>query len=275
MAEQYSGSEVASLTNVIKDFPHQRVLHDSNFGIPEGSVTLICGPSGSGKSTSVRMIPDLEQPTEGEVHLFGESIRSMRSKDLRKIIGAKVSYVQQDPALESGLTVYENLILTAQELRPARRERPAIRKRANEMVEAFGIEKLANRNANRALSGGEKAKVALARALVKRPELLILDEPTSAVDPKGTVDIFNRLQTLNDEEGITMIIISHDDEMARTIEDVLARRTRALLLDARASVEMAKPVADLLAQELAHDEAWKEQQIKDYTELANRYLVTK
>lgn len=232
MAEQYSGSEVASLTNVIKDFPHQRVLHDINFGIPEGSVTLISGPSGSGKSTSVRMIPDLEQPTEGEVHLFGESIRSMRSKDLRKIIGAKVSYVQQDPALESGLTVYENLILTAQELRPARRERPAIRKRANEMVEAFGIEKLANRNANRALSGGEKAKVALARALVKRPELLILDEPTSAVDPKGTVDIFNRLQTLNDEEGITMIIISHDDEMARTIA------TREVVIDSGRTVDI-------------------------------------
>lgn len=224
--------EVASLKDVVKDFPHQRVLHNVNFALPEKSTTLISGPSGSGKSTSVRMIASLEQPTSGEVQLFGKSTKNMRAKDLRKLISSEVSYVQQDPALDSGLTVYENLLLTAQELKFKRRERAEIRERVGELALTFGITHLLNREANRALSGGEKAKVALARSLVKRPALLILDEPTSAVDPKGTVEIFERLQTLQQKEDLTMLIISHDDEMAREIA------TQEVVIDSGRTVDM-------------------------------------
>lgn len=217
--------EVASLKGVAKDFPHQRVLHNVSFDIPRGSTTLISGPSGSGKSTSIRMIADLERPTEGEVQLFGQSMRQMNPKVLRKVVAEKVSFVQQDPALDGGLSVYENLLLTTQALRSKRRERAQIRERVGEVALMFGIAHLLDRQADMTLSGGEKAKVALARSLVKRPELLILDEPTSAVDPRGTTEIYSRLHEVGQREDLTIIMVSHDDEAARQIA------TREVIID--------------------------------------------
>lgn len=216
-------SIAASLKNVVKDYPHQRVLHGVSLEVPQGKTLLVSGPSASGKSTSIRMLAGVETPSSGTVHLFGRSFSRMNEHDREAMVAQRVSYVQQRPSLKEGLTVFENIYLTADSLRRfSLRRNPKHRElmdRAGELALGFRISHLLERQADDTLSGGEKAKVMIARALVKSPDLLILDETTKSVDEQGTEEIYATLQQYQKSEGTTIVMVSHQLDLARSVSD--------------------------------------------------------
>lgn len=209
---------VASLKDVTKDFNHKRILHGISMDIYKNEMLLITGPSGSGKSTSIRILADLEEPTEGEAIMFGTNLQKTNTKKKRELIANRVSYGQQDPALDGGLSVFQNITLSARAIQ-TERTRDEIRERAGQLAVRLGICHLLERRADKTLSGGERAKVAIGRALVKEPDILLLDEPTGSVDPRGKVDIFETLSEIRHEEDLTIVVVSHDVNEIRPYVD--------------------------------------------------------
>ena len=209
---------IASLENVKKDFLGQPVLHGIDLAVERGETMIITGQSGSGKSTCLRTFADLEHPSSGKVSLFGKSLDDLSAKEKARIIADKVSYAQQDPNLDTGLSVFLNLTLTTRSIRHDL-SRADIRNRASSIASFFGIRHLLDRAADKTLSGGERAKVAIGRALVKRPEIVFLDEPTGSVDPSGKVEIFEKLSQIKEEEGLTLVVVTHDLDQVRAFAD--------------------------------------------------------
>lgn len=209
---------IAELKDVTKNFGQQKVLFGISLEVHKGEMLLISGPSGSGKSTALRILADLEIPTEGSVKLFGKSLHELSTSQKRQLIADRISYGQQDPALDGGLTVFQNLILSTRAIK-SKIQKEDIWERAREISDYLDIDYLLERRADRTLSGGERAKIALGRSLVKRPEILLLDEPTGSVDPLGKHDIFEKLNLIKENEDLSIVVVSHDLNEIKPLSD--------------------------------------------------------
>jgi len=205
--------EVLELRALSRHYPAHRALDDLSLTISEGEFFSLLGPSGCGKTTTLRLIAGLEQATRGTILLRGESIEQ------RQPYERNVSTVFQNYALFPHLTVWENIDFG---LRHRRGGRPGgADKRIAEVVEMLQLGGKADRTPAQ-LSGGEKQRVALARSLVLHPDVLLLDEPLSALDPNLRKQVRDELKALQRRVGITFLFVTHDKEEALSMSDRIA-----------------------------------------------------
>jgi putative spermidine/putrescine transport system ATP-binding protein len=201
-----------ALRNVTKQFGATSAVDALSLEVGAGELVSLVGGSGCGKTTTLRMIAGFERPDAGEIW-FGD--RMVNAVPPRK---RGVGIVFQSYALFPTLTVAENIAFG---LRVARWPEPRIRERVEEMVELTKLTGLERRYANQ-LSGGQQQRVALARALARRPEVLLLDEPLSALDAKIRLRLRAELRKIQQDLGITTVYVTHDQEEALSIADRIA-----------------------------------------------------
>ena len=184
-------------------------LRGVNLKVEKGDFVAILGPSGSGKSTLLNMIGALDKPTEGKVFINGVDVSTLNDNqlaDLRRSIGFVFQFFNLIPRLNA----IGNVELTLSIAGLDKNER---RKRAEELLENVGLkERMKHKPAE--LSGGERQRVAIARALANNPSFLLMDEPTGNIDSKTAKEIMGLVKQLNKDEGVTIIMITHDQQLA-------------------------------------------------------------
>lgn len=183
-------------------------LQGVNLKVEKGDFLAILGPSGSGKSTLLNMIGALDKPTEGKVFIEGVDVSTLNDNelaDLRREIGFVFQFFNLIPRL----TAKGNVELTMTILGLGKSER---RKRAEELLETVGLKERANHKPAE-LSGGERQRVAIARALANNPKFLLMDEPTGNIDSKTANEVIELVKRLNEEKGVTIIIVTHDQQI--------------------------------------------------------------
>ena len=189
-------------------------LTDINLTIEDGSVFGIIGQSGAGKSTLVRCLNLLERPTSGSIIINGRDITSLSEKELREF-RSSVSMIFQNFSLLQQRTVLRNVMFPL-ELRHA--DKKEAEKRARELLELVGLANKCNKYPSQ-LSGGQQQRVAIARALVNNPSIMLCDEATSALDSMTTHSILKLLKDINEEMGVTIVLITHSLAVAELICD--------------------------------------------------------
>jgi putative ABC transport system ATP-binding protein len=185
--------------------------------IKRGEVISIMGPSGSGKSTLMNILGCLDQPTSGEYCLDGESVANLKDEQLAEIRNQKVGFVFQSFNLLPRSTALTNVELPLRYSPPNGRKR---RELAEEALVEVGLGDRINHRPNE-LSGGQQQRVAIARALVNDPAIVMADEPTGNLDSKSGDEIMDLLLRLNQERGTTLIIVTHDPDIAEQTQRVI------------------------------------------------------
>lgn len=210
-------SVLLSLRGIGKDYHGRSVLYVENFDIEEGIVTAVVGPNGSGKSTLLRIVSLLERPSRGEMVFWdGSRLSSLGRAELRELAG-QMAMIFQDPILFRRSV--EGNLAYGLKVRGVRRSERMVRVR--EMLRRLDLEELAKRDA-RSLSGGEAQKVALGRALILKPRLLLMDEPLSNLDLPSRREMLRLIPELVRESGVTVLYVSHDYHEVLEIADRLA-----------------------------------------------------
>ncbi|KOF12532.1 spermidine/putrescine ABC transporter ATP-binding protein [Ensifer adhaerens] len=192
-----------------KSFGALRVVKDFNLGIEKGEFVSFLGPSGCGKTTVLRMVAGFETPTSGAIRIDGQDVTAAPANR------RKIGMVFQAYALFPNLTVEQNIGFG---LRVAGEGKTETAKRVAEMLELIGLPRLGSRYPFQ-LSGGQQQRVALARALAVRPQVLLLDEPLSALDAKIRVSLREEIRRIQRDLGITTIFVTHDQEEALSMSD--------------------------------------------------------
>ena len=197
---------------ITKHFGDFTALDDVSLQVPEGSLTALLGPSGSGKSTLLRIIAGLETPDSGTVMIDG--------KDVSYVIPQKrgIGFVFQHYAAFTHMSVRENVAFG---LRIRKRPKAEIRERVDELLALVGLTKWAEQRPSQ-LSGGQRQRMALARALAVEPNVLLLDEPFGALDATVRAELRAWLRRLHDEQHVTTVLVTHDQEEAMEISDRIA-----------------------------------------------------
>ena len=198
------------LTRVTKTFGDFTAVDDLTLTIPEGSFFALLGPSGCGKTTTLRMIAGLEEPTAGSIHIGETDITT------KKPYQRPVNTVFQNYALFPHLSIYENVAFGLR-----RRGVKDVKEQVDKVLKLVELPHLADRKPTQ-LSGGQQQRIALARAIVNRPALLLLDEPLGALDLKLRRQMQIELKWIQTEVGLTFVHVTHDQEEAMTMADTIA-----------------------------------------------------
>ena len=195
-------------------------LHGVTFKVNEGDFTAIIGPSGSGKSTLLNLIGALDRPSSGNVLIDGVDVSRLSNMELAKIRNRKIGFVFQSFNLIRRLTAVENVKVPLIVSGTSPHERTRI---AMSLLEQFGIAERANHKPNE-LSGGEQQRVAVARSLATNPLVVLADEPTGNLDTKNTDLVMDILEKLNKEMRKTLVIITHNTEVAYRAKKIISMR---------------------------------------------------
>ncbi|BCX14706.1 MAG: hypothetical protein KatS3mg088_389 [Patescibacteria group bacterium] len=203
------------LVNVCKNYQlgeeEVKAVCDVNLEIKEGEFTSILGSSGSGKSTLMHLIGLLDRPTHGQIFLDGKDVSKLSDEELSKLRNRYIGFVFQSFNLINRYTVRENILL------PAKYSKEKIdfdvEKRADDLMKRFNIYNRKDFFPNK-ISGGQQQRVAIARALILKPKLILADEPTGNLDSKTGEEILKLLSELNKDLGITIIIVTHEKDVA-------------------------------------------------------------
>lgn len=210
--------QAENLTKVYKMGEDEvRALNHASFTIEKGEMIAIMGPSGSGKSTLMSIIGCLDVPTSGSYVLDGVSVENMEDAQLAEIRGRKIGFVFQQFNLLARTSALENVMLPLTYAGISGKER---QKRAVEALERVGLGDRTQHAPNE-LSGGQQQRVAIARAIVNEPAILLADEPTGALDSKTGVEIMELFQSLHNDHGQTVILVTHDSYVARHTNRVI------------------------------------------------------
>ena len=203
------------LVNVTKCFSDgsnvRYIFKNCNFEFKKGSTTAIVGRSGLGKTTLVKLILGITSLNEGDILVCGSSILDM--KNLSKVRRRNIGCVFQNFNLISGFTVKENILLPRYFFENGENN-------INEICNTLGLSKEMLSKSIDKISGGEKLRVALARALINNPEILIADEPTGNLDAANEQNIIELLKRINEELGITIITVTHSDKVANSMQSI-------------------------------------------------------
>ena len=222
-----------------------RALRGVNLEVQRGEFVAVTGPSGSGKSTFMHIVGCLDRPTSGQYFLDGQDVSRMSKDQLAAVRNKKIGFVFQGFNLLSRTSALDNvelpLLYGGSGMRGADRH-----KRAMEVLQAVGLENRADHHPNQ-LSGGQQQRVAIARSLINKPSILLADEPTGNLDTRTSIEVMDIFQKLNRERGITVILITHEHDIAEYGTRIVSFRDGQVVTD--------RPVAD---RRLAQDElaAW-------------------
>lgn len=212
-----SSNELLRCENISKFYQEgenaTQVLKNVSFSMNAGELVAIVGSSGSGKSTLLHTLGGLDQPSDGEVFIKGQSLQKLSSNALAKLRNQHLGFVYQFHHLMADFSALENVMMP---MLIGQQNKTEAKDRAEKMLQAVG---LSHRITHRpsALSGGERQRVAIARALVNNPALVLADEPTGNLDQKTTESIFELIQRLNQEQQIAFLLVTHDLNLAHKL----------------------------------------------------------
>lgn len=199
--------EIIKLKNISKGYQLGKVLvpviHGIDISIKEGEFIALMGPSGSGKSTLMNMIGCLDVPDEGQYFLEGSDVSNLSEDSLSDVRNNSIGFIFQNFNLIPDLTVLENIAI------PSLYAGKDDRQRATELAQKLGIGDRISHYPNE-LSGGQKQRVAIARALINNPKIILADEPTGNLDSHSSSEVMETLKALNEKEGKTIILVTHD-----------------------------------------------------------------
>lgn len=202
--------------NVVKTYGTgegmQRAVDNISFSIEEGEFVVILGQSGAGKSTVLNMLGGMDVPSEGRVVVAGREVSSMNDRELGEYRADVIGFVFQFYNLIPSLTAYENIALIKSIVKNAGE--------AERLLEQVGLSHCRDKFPSQ-MSGGEQQRVSIARALAKNPQILLGDEPTGALDSETGVVVLELLQRLCREEGKTVILVTHNSDIARCADKVI------------------------------------------------------
>lgn len=201
------------------------VLKGINFKLGEGDMVALMGPSGSGKSTLMNIIGLLDHPTLGTYKLNKSEIASFESDQLAELRNRYIGFVFQSFFLLPRLTALQNVMLPLLYRNLSREEMKA---RAMEKLITVGMKDLTHHKPSQ-LSGGQQQRVAIARALVGEPKVILADEPTGALDAKTSQEVMDLLIDLNQNEGATIVVVTHDEDVARQCKKISRIRDGRLI----------------------------------------------
>ena len=208
------------LTNVTKTFGHVVAVNDVNLQIENGEFFSLLGPSGCGKTTTLRMVGGFEIPTNGQIKICGEA------QGYKPPFQRPVNTVFQNYALFPHMNIFQNVAFGLQMKKVPKQE---IKKQVEEILELVQLKGMGPRKPNQ-LSGGQQQRIALARALINHPKVLLLDEPLGALDLKLRKAMQIELKNIQKQVGITFIYVTHDQEEALTMSDRIAVMNRGKVL---------------------------------------------
>jgi ABC-type lipoprotein export system ATPase subunit len=228
--------EAYELVKVYGDGHQIRALDGVSFSVQRGEMVAVMGPSGCGKSTLLHMLGALDRPTSGSVSVGGQDLRSVH--DVDRFRARTVGFIFQMHNLIPTLTAFENVEIPMHGQTIRSKER---RNRACELLRLVGLEGREGHFPHQ-LSGGQRQRVAVARALANRPELILADEPTGNLDSASGEEVMRLLRQLNEEQGTTLLLVTHDHHVARTMRRVMTMR------DGR--IENDYPVVDEATEDL-------------------------
>ena len=206
---------VISVRNLVKTYVvgevEVRALRGVNLDVERGEFLAVTGPSGSGKSTFMHIAGCLDRPTSGQYFLDGDDVSRMSKDQLAAVRNRKIGFVFQGFNLLSRTSALDNVelpLLYGGGLKGAERH-----KRAMEVLKAVGLEDRTHHHPNQ-LSGGQQQRVAIARSLINNPSILLADEPTGNLDTRTSIEVMDIFQKLNTERGITVLLITHEHDIA-------------------------------------------------------------
>lgn len=213
------------------------VLRGVSLSVGRGESLAVVGPSGSGKSTLLHIIGTLDRPTSGRVLLEGTDLATLNEEQLAAVRNRRIGFVFQQHYLLPQCTVWENVLVptlaragTSASNPTAETRGETVEARAERLLRRVGLgERLGHRPGQ--LSGGERQRVAVVRALINRPQLLLADEPTGALDHASATALGQLLVELNREEGVTLIVVTHALELARRMGRLLRLEDGRLIED--------------------------------------------
>ena len=212
---------IISIDHVTKDFGAVRAVNDANFEIVEGEFFSLLGPSGCGKTTLLRILAGFEVPSAGSIHIDGKDVTLVPPNH------RPVNMVFQNYAIFPHLNVASNIAFG---MRKSGLSKLELARRIDEMLELIRLPGYGERGANE-LSGGQRQRIALARALIKQPKVLLLDEPLGALDKKLREQMQIELRQLQQQVGITFVFVTHDQEEALTLSDRIAVMSQGDVLE--------------------------------------------
>jgi len=210
------------LFHVAKNYGTVKVLKEVNLQLAAGEPIAIIGPSGSGKSTLLNIMGALDVPTSGTISLDGRDLSRLTEKELAGIRNRQIGFIFQLHHLLPQCTVLENVLIPT--LASPNTDR---QERAERLLDRVGLKhRLTHRPGQ--LSGGECQRVAVVRALINQPKLLLADEPTGSLDHAAATNLGQLLSELNKEEGVALVLVTHSLELARSLPRVLELRDGVL-----------------------------------------------
>lgn len=241
-------SSILSVDNLSKTFTSGNkkltVLKDISFSVEKGISCAIVGPSGSGKTTLLGLCAGLDKPTTGDVILNNQKISALSESELSGIRNEQIGFVFQSFQLIPTLTALENVMVPIELRGLAYKE---VEKKAIELLDKVGLKDRVTHYPTQ-LSGGEQQRVGLARAFIHKPDILFADEPTGNLDGDTGAQIEDLLFELNQDEGTTLIIVTHDRELASKCNRIIELKSGAIISDTQPLVDETETVQVNIAE---------------------------
>ena len=207
-------------TNIHKSFGDLEVLRGVDLSVSKGEIVSIVGPSGAGKTTLLQILGTLDKPNVGEIQVDGIDFSRLNSNELALFRNRHIGFIFQFHQLLPEFTAIENVII------PALIGKTSVRQATERAVELLNFLQLGDRLQHKPseLSGGEKQRVAVARALINNPALILADEPSGSLDTKNKEELHKLLFELRDKFNLTVVIVTHDKELARLCDRTIGMK---------------------------------------------------
>lgn len=213
------------VSQITKNFGELQVLRGIDLEIKKGEVVSIVGPSGAGKTTLLQIMGTLDKPTSGTVEIDGVNVSQLSQSKLSKFRNQHIGFVFQFHQLLPEFTALENVMIPAFIAGTGKKE---ARRRAEELLDFMGLSERAGHKPNE-LSGGEKQRVAVARALMNNPEVVMADEPSGSLDSKNKEELHRLFFDLRDRFGQTFVIVTHDEQLADLADQKIAMQDGVII----------------------------------------------